>query len=130
MKYCIGLLVTCLTGYAFSTPPGYWQCMAFDSKQQSFSGVGESMEQAMFASKVKCQNNSPVGHCKSAQSYCEQGPLSLSDDDCLVTDDDGHAWDTTGDNACRTALLMCNRFLALEGGPRGQCSVKHGGGDN
>jgi hypothetical protein len=111
----------------FAIPPGQWQCMAIDSQQQNFTSTGSSQEAAMHAAVTVCkQQSSRAKSCKSAQSFCEQGPLSLNDDHCLVTDNAGHSWDTNGEDACKTAMNMCNQFLYLEAGPRGQCSVKHG----
>ena len=113
---------------AKSIPPGQWQCMAFDFKKNQFDAIGFSLPAAMTLAKSTCKKNSTQpASCQSAQSFCEQGPLSLNEPRCLVTDNAGHSWDTTGPDACKTAMSMCDNFLYLQAGPRGQCSVKHGG---
>jgi hypothetical protein len=127
MKYVALFVSLIVITPVFANAPGHWQCIAIDAKENNYSATGLSIEAAMKTATQNCKKASPQPKsCKSAQSFCEQGPLSVNGEHCLVTDDDGHAWDLDGKDACRNALLMCNRFLALEGGPRGQCWVKHG----
>jgi hypothetical protein len=117
-----------ITSFSFAIPPGQWQCIAFDAKERDFPATATSMQGAINAATVACKrSSSQPGTCKSAQSFCEQGPLSLIEDRCLVTDDNGHSWDTTGQDSCKSAMSMCNQWQYLHGTPRGQCSVKHGG---
>jgi hypothetical protein len=131
MKKTISVLACIITLQTSAASPQQWKCMAFDAKGSNFEATGITIEKAMSASKIKCKADSNQANtCKSAQSYCEQVPLSGNDDRCLVTDDDGHAWDLDGDDSCKTAMEMCNRFIYLEGGAHGQCWVKHGGGGN
>lgn len=130
MKYISLLACLLITLQAVASPKGQWQCMAFDAKKRNFVATAKTIEKAMEDATTRCkQGSNQPKTCKSAQSFCEQGAFG-DDDRCLVTDDDGHAWDLNGDNACRTAMEMCNRFIYLEGGAHGQCWVKHGGGGN
>ena len=128
MKYtCFFLCLLTLTS-SFAIPPGQWQCIAFDAKERDFPAVGLSMPLAMEAAVALCKiESSQAKTCKSAQSFCEQGPLSLIEEGCLVTDDDGHSWEASGDDSCRTAMSMCNQWQYLHGSTRSACSVKHGG---
>ena len=128
MKYfCFILsLLTMTTSFA-SIPPGQWQCIAFDAKERNFPAVAHSMKKALKDATALCAiESSQPKTCKSAQSFCEQGPLSLNDDRCLVTDDDGHSWNASGEDACRTAMSMCNQWQYLHGSTRSACTVKHG----
>ncbi len=123
----LSLILMAMTTPTMAIPPGQWQCFAMDAKESNFSATGYSIPKAQAAAIRVCQQQSThPKSCKSAQSYCEQGPLSLIDDRCLVTDNAGHSWDTTGKDSCKTAMDMCNQFLYLQAGARGQCSVKHG----
>jgi hypothetical protein len=126
MKYLLTITLLTITTITFAIPPGHWQCYAIDATQTNFEAIGETLAQAQQTAIHACkQQSSKPASCKSAQSFCEQGPLSLIDDRCLVTDNAGHSWDTTGHDACKSAMDMCNQFLYLQAGPRGQCSVKH-----
>ena len=127
MKTSVLFILLTLSSLAMAIPPGHWQCFAIDSTQSNFSANGDSMPLAQQAAMQACkqQSNQPAS-CRTAQSFCEQGPLSLIDNRCLVTDNAGHSWDTTGKSACNTAMDLCNQFLYLQAGPRGQCSIKHG----
>ena len=121
------VIILAITTVTFAIPPGLWQCFALDAQQRNFSANGNSLLEAQLAALKSCKNQSEKPKsCQSAQSFCEQGPLSLHEDRCLVTDNAGHSWDTNGVDACKTAIDMCNQFLYLQGGPRGQCSIKHG----
>ena len=127
MQKSLILILLAIHSVSFAIPPGLWQCFAIDAEQQNFLANGRSMQQAQRAAVEVCkQQSGKPRSCKSAQSFCEQGPLSLNGNRCLVTDNAGHSWDTTGSDACKSAMDMCNNFLYLQGGPRGQCSVKHG----
>lgn len=107
--------------------PTEWSCLAFDTKEQSYQATGLTIEQSMEKAKVSCKKSSTQPKtCRTAQSYCEEQPIS-GHGRCIVTDDDGHAWDIDGENSCKKALSMCNRFIYLEGGAHGQCWIKYGG---
>lgn len=105
-------------------PPGQWECFAFDSKKQNYEGLGETMQQAMNAAEANCKQRAKQRGCKTAQSFCEQGPLSLIEDRCLVSDNNGRSWNATGLNACQTALNLCNEWQFLHG-RMSPCIVKH-----
>lgn len=128
MKLFASLLFipTLLTaGIPSTIPPGKWQCIAFDAKENSYSGLGNNATQAVKDAKAKCSHASTLPKsCHSAESFCEQGPLSLLGDSCLVTDESGHSWNTTGTNACKSALELCTQFQFLYS-YASQCSVKH-----
>ena len=105
-------------------PPGQWQCLAFDTRERNYQAFGMTLKEAMQAAKQRCQHESGQRACKVAQSYCEQGPLSLIDDRCIVTDESGRAWNATGKDACRTATALCTEWQFLHGNTS-QCVVKH-----
>lgn len=106
-------------------PPGKWQCIAFDAKEQNFPALEMNAKKAMHLALANCHTHSTLPKsCHVAESFCEQGPLSLIEDHCLVSDDQGHVWNTNGVNACQTAMELCNQFQALQAQP-GQCGVKH-----
>ena len=123
--------LTVLSGLLLSTaalaiPPGQWQCIAFDKNEGNYSAVGSSLRLAEGAAVARCKKESTAAKtCKSAQSFCEQGPLSLIEDRCVVSDGAGRTWNTTGTNACKTALTMCNNYEYLNGITRSQCNIKH-----
>lgn len=105
-------------------PPGKWQCIAFDIKENSYFGVGPTIKLAAVDGIARCRHKSTLPRsCRVAQSFCELGPIAMGDT-CLVTDGQGHSWDTTGVNACRAAMEMCTHFQWLYNLPT-QCSVKH-----
>lgn len=105
-------------------PPGQWQCMAFDSQERSYQGFGKTLQNAMQAANYHCKKATHQQRCKTAQSYCQQGPLSLIDDRCLVSDNNGHSWNATGPDACKNAMSLCMEWQFLHG-RMNQCSVKH-----
>ncbi len=106
-------------------PPGKWRCIAYDAKEQNFPAVAPNLKHAMVAATSLCRNKSSLPKsCHVAESFCDQGPLSLIEDYCLVSDDMGHVWNTNGENACQTAMQLCNQFQFLQAQP-GQCNVKH-----
>lgn len=106
-------------------PLGKWQCLAFDEKHYSYSGVGANTREAMHAAKKLCRNKSKSRlTCETAQSFCEQGPLSLIDDRCIVRDTNGRTWNATGINSCKTARKLCSQWQFLHG-KTNQCSVAH-----
>lgn len=108
-----------------AVPPGKWRCMTFDLKENTYSGIGTSIYQAAHESLSYCRRKSTLPKtCRVAQSFCEQGPLADLGDTCLVTDEQGHSWDTTGADACRSAMEMCAHFQWLYNLPTA-CSVKH-----
>ncbi len=84
--------------------------------EESMKNAKNSLSKKFFSPKT----------CRTAQSYCEEQPIS-GQGRCIVTDDDGHAWDIDGEDSCKKAMSMCNRFLYLEGGAHGQCWIKYGG---
>ena len=120
------LLPTLLLAEVGSTiPPGKWQCLAFDLRGNSYQGIGDNTKGAMKNANIKCHHTSSLAKtCKSAQSYCEQGPLSIHEDTCLVTDESGHSWDTTGQDACKSAMELCVQFQFLYN-IASQCNIKH-----
>ncbi|AHE67184.1 hypothetical protein [Legionella oakridgensis] len=124
MKYASLLIYLVTTSLSAAIPPGQWQCFAFDSQERSYQGLGDTLQQAMEAAEAQCKNKSAQQHCKTAQSYCEQGPLSLIEDRCLVTDNNGHSWNATGSDACKTAMSLCTEWQFLHG-KTSQCSIKH-----
>jgi hypothetical protein len=110
-----------------SSVPQEWSCLSFDAKEQSYKGKALTLDEAMKNAKSSCQKSSSQAKtCRTAQSYCEEQPIS-GQGRCIVTDDDGHAWDIDGEDSCKKAMSMCNRFLYLEGGAHGQCWIKYGG---
>ncbi len=123
--YIIALTLILVSSAYAQIPPGQWLCYAFDSREKSYEGLGKSVKQAMSQAKASCSKRSKYSKsCKTAQSYCQQGPLSLIEDRCIVTDSSGRTWNATGKNACDSALAMCNRWQYLHG-KMNQCSVKH-----
>ena len=125
MKYITVLLCLLATTLSAGIPPGQWQCLAFDEQEHSYEALGNSMQQAIQAAAIRCKDESKQSKsCKTAQSFCEQGPLSLIEDRCLVSDENGRSWNTTGLDACKTAIELCNEYQFLHG-IESQCSVKH-----
>ena len=125
-NWLILLGVVVATGVTAGIPPGQWQCLAYDSKEQSYEGYGTNMNLAMQAASTLCHKTSHRRKtCKTAQSFCEQGPISLIDDRCIVTDDNGQTWNTTGHDACKSALELCYHWQYLHG-VQSQCTIKHG----
>jgi hypothetical protein len=127
MEKIISLIVMLgLYHTAFAIQPGSWQCTSFDSHKQIFKAQSLTLQRALYAAKRKCQKESHYGACKTAQSFCQQGPLSLVDDRCVASDDSGWAWNTTGINACKTALSLCNQWAFKNGTALGtNCIVRH-----
>lgn len=111
---------------AIDIPPGQWQCMAIDSQKRNYGGYGKSMRAAKKAAKSECKkrSNNPKS-CKTAGSYCEQGPTSLIEDRCIVSDESGRTWNTTGQNACQTARYLCQQWQYLHGSTRSVCTIRH-----
>lgn len=125
MKYISLLLCLSLPTLAAAIPPGQWQCTAFDGQESEYEAFGNSMKEAMDAALEGCKKKSPQRQtCKTAQSFCEQGPLSLMGDRCIVSDENGRTWNATGVDACKIAMQMCNEWQFLHG-IESQCSVKH-----
>jgi|GEM_PF-1700684 len=111
---------------AIDIPPGHWQCMAVDAKKENFGAHGKSVRAAKRAAKKECRKRSSVPKtCKTAQSFCEEGPKDLTGNRCIVSDESGRTWNTTGKNACRTAMYMCRQWQYLHGSTRSVCTVKH-----
>lgn len=124
-KHIIALLTIFTTVTFAQIPPGQWMCYAFDGNNKSYEGMGDSVKTAMKDASKNCFNNSNnKKSCKTAQSYCQQGPLSLIDDRCVVTDTNGRTWNATGPRACDVALSLCKRWQFLHG-KTNPCSVKH-----
>lgn len=121
----LGLIVQ-LPSYALA-PPGKWKCHAFDNKHRSFDGIANQRKQAISQAYASCRaGSSSKSTCRSAQSFCNQGPISLIDDRCVVTDDNGRAWNTTGMQACKTAVSLCNQWQIRHGNTRGStCLIRH-----
>lgn len=121
----LGLILYFLSAAACaSIPPGQWQCIAFDAQKNAYPARGMSMREAMNAADRACQKQSKQQRCKTAQSFCEQGPLSLIEDRCIVADTYGRTWNATGKDACKTALSLCTEWQFLNG-RMSQCSIKH-----
>lgn len=111
---------------AIDIPPGQWQCMAMDNLDSNYGGYGKSMKKARQAARIACRKRSKNPRsCKTSQSFCEQGPVSLIENRCLVSDEFGRTWNTTGQDSCRTAMYLCQQWQYLHGSTRSQCSVKH-----
>ena len=105
--------------------PGQWQCIAFDKQHDSFAGAGKNSTYAMRSAVRACQKKSKYRQtCKSAQSFCEQGPISLIDDRCTVRDRTGKTWNTTGEQACKVAKKQCVQWQFFHG-KTSQCNVVH-----
>ena len=128
MKYTCFFFCLLTSSLSFAIPPGQWQCIAFDAQERDFPAVVHSIQIAMKAAIERCkQESAQAKTCKSAQSFCEQGPLTLMNEPCLVTDDAGHSWEAEGDDSCKTAIAMCNQWQYLHGSTRSACTIKHGG---
>src|ERR1700722_9140809 len=101
MNYLLVLLCLISTTLSAAIPPGKWQCFAFDTQKNSYEGFGLTLHDAKQTALLRCHNESSLGKtCKTAQSYCEQGPIALSEDRCIVSDREGHTWNGTGADAC------------------------------
>ena len=124
MKYSILIILGLFsTSLLANISPGQWQCIAFDQREGSYTAYGKSLQQTMQAAKRLCQKKSSQ-RCKAAQSYCEQG--HFVENRCLVTDNEGHAWNTTGPGACETGIALCRKWQFLRGtAQRGNCTIKH-----
>lgn len=122
---CILLLIQ-RTGFAFA-PPGYWECSAFDGNNRGYNAIAKQRSKAINKAYQKCRNDSQIrSSCRTAQSYCTQGPLSLIDDRCVASDERGRTWNTTGVFACKTAVSLCTEWQFLHGNSRGStCVVRH-----
>lgn len=128
MKNILTALLFCLlvNPVFASIPPGQWQCIAYDDQDHSYEAFGINMKRALLAASSRCSKESKHrGSCKTAQSFCEQGPISLIEDRCVVADDNGRTWNTTGTDACKTAIELCNNWQYLHG-IQSQCTIKHG----
>lgn len=111
---------------AIDIPPGQWQCMAIDQKELNYAAFGKSMLAARRAAKAECRHRSAHKKtCITAQSYCEQGPVALIDNRCVVSDESGRIWNATGRTACRTAKQLCQQYQYLHGSTRSVCTIKH-----
>jgi len=108
-------------------PPGHWECQAFDGNNRAYAAIAKQRQQAISKAYSKCRNTSRQrSTCRTAQSYCSQGPLSLIDDRCVVSDDNGRAWNTTGTKACKTGVSLCTQWQFRHGNSRGStCLVRH-----
>ena len=111
---------------AIDIAPGQWQCMAVDKKGLNYGKAGKSMLAARRAARIECKQRSDAPRtCKTAQSYCEQGPTTTIDNRCIVSDESGRTWNTTGRNACRAAKHLCQQYQYLHGSTRSVCTIKH-----
>lgn len=125
MKPLYFLLYFLLPSLSFAIPPGQWQCLAFDSSEHSYAAFGMNINEAMRAANENCQQISgQKRNCKIAQSYCEQGPIALEENRCLVTDTNGRSWNVPGSNACNVALKLCTEWQ-FQHNDAGQCMVSH-----
>ncbi len=123
----ITLFITLPTfAIAIDIPPGQWQCMAVDKKERNYAAFGKSMRSARHAAQVECRRRSEHPRtCRTAQSYCEQGPTTTIENRCVVSDESGRTWNATGRNACRTARYLCQQYQYLHGSTRSVCTVRH-----
>jgi hypothetical protein len=111
---------------AIDIPPGKWQCMSVDNKERNYGALGKSLKAARHAALIECRRRSEhPKSCRTAQSYCEQGPLTTLENRCIVSDESGRTWNTTGQDACKSALYMCRQWQYLHGSTRSMCSIKH-----
>ncbi|MDX2345708.1 MAG: hypothetical protein QNK11_02385 [Legionella sp.] len=129
-RWIISLLSFCLSLPAFAIaidiPAGQVQCMAVDKKERNYAAFGKSFRTARHAAKIECKHRSEHPRtCKTAQSYCERGPITTIDNRCVVSDESGRTWNTTGRNACRSAKYMCQQYQYLHGSTRSVCTIKH-----
>lgn len=127
MKYIayLFLLINLIIPPCFAgIPPGQWLCFAFDKQKQSYEGLGKTLVKAQHDAIANCRSTGKLRTCKTAQSYCQQGPTSLIDNRCVVSDLNGRTWNATGHDACKTALSICTEWQFLHG-KTSQCSVKH-----
>lgn len=130
MKQWLALLALLFSFNAFAiaidVPPGQWQCMAVDQKERNYGAFGKSIKAARRAAKAECRRRSEVPRtCRTAESYCEQGPTSLIENRCIVSDESGRTWNATGKDACRTARYLCQQFQYLHGSTRSACTIRH-----
>ena len=120
MRYALLFMLSILSTTLFAS---HWQCLAFDESKRSFTAYGETIKQAMQAADTLCKSKSRK-RCKVAQSFCDQ--IAYIENRCLVTDNEGHAWNTTGPGACENAIALCRKWQFLRGtAQRGNCTIKH-----
>lgn len=125
MKRLYFSLCLLISSPTFAVPPGQWQCLAFDAAKNSYAAVGMNVGEAMRDASANCrQISGQKQSCKTAESFCEQGPLALEDNRCLVTDTNGRAWNVPGTNACKVALKLCTEWQ-FQHNDTGQCTVSH-----
>ena len=125
-KIAAFLLFLGLFNLSYAIEPGKWQCTSYDAENQLFVAQALNLQKAMHKAIRLCKNKSKYGACKTAQSFCQQGPISLIDDRCIATDDSGWTWNTSGRNACKTALSLCNQWAFKNGTALGtNCVVRH-----
>ena len=126
-KILIAFLLCNLHNIQASPPVAQWKCFAFDFYGKSFQGLGEDIKHAMRDSRVNClQHSSRRTTCKTAQSYCEQGPFSEGDNRCVAVDNSGKAFNATGAESCDVAITICDEWQYLHGNPQARnCRIVH-----
>lgn len=128
MKKLLFITILCCFSFAQANPPvGKWMCYSFDFNGQSFKGLGQSMRLAMHDARGNClKNSSSKGHCKTAQSYCEQTPFSDSEDRCVSVDGAGKSFNATGPESCAVAMTLCDEWQYQHGNSQsGLCRIVH-----
>jgi len=120
------LLIASPTSQALP-PPGQWECHAFDAHKRNYSATATYLQDAINKSYRSCRNNSQVrSSCRSAQSFCTEGPKKIDHRKCIVTDIKGRSWFSRGPNACKSAMAQCYQWQFKRGQPHGgNCMVRH-----
>ena len=130
MNYLIVLMCLLSTTLSAAIPPGKWQCFAFDEQKNSYEAFGLTLQNAKKGALLRCKKESSLHRsCKTAESFCEQGPIALSDDRCIVSDQDGHTWNGIGPAGCKAAMEQCSGYQLLQG-PQSPCTIRHHEDDN
>lgn len=112
----------------YAEPPlAVWKCYSFDYYRKSYDGIGKTVRLAMKDARKNCVQHSKKSHsCVTAQSYCEQGPLSNQEDRCIAVDGSGKSFNATGPEACDVAMTICNDWQFVHGNSqRRHCSIVH-----
>lgn len=108
-------------------PAGKWECHAFDAHKRNYTSIATYLQDAINKAYRSCRNNSQVrSTCRTAQSFCSEGPKKIAHRRCIASDIKGRTWFSNGPNACKSAMAQCNRWQFNHGHPRrGGCMIRH-----
>lgn len=93
------------------TPPGKWQCRAYDVNHRMWSTIRKNQQDALIMAHRACRANSDRPEtCRVEPTYCTEGRAGgqhTNSITCKVRDNLGRTWTWRGPDACDHALEEC-----------------------